>query len=161
MESPEEIEKALGRLVPSALSEQGLRSMEEMIEGLAAGTVITPELPEKSSAIRWWAAGIGAAAAAVVAAFSLSHGPTVLSTGLADVLPDGLPSGEEIVLIDESEEVEDAVPEDWMSEEDGVPHRAWRFRVTNHERVRDVRTGYEVVVSRPREEVRLMPVTSF
>jgi hypothetical protein len=33
--------------------------------------------------------------------------------------------------------------------------------VVDEERLHDVETGYEVLVSRPREEVVLMPVTAF
>ena len=75
--------------------------------------------------------------------------------------PEDPASKDGLVLIGSSEVVEDAVPEDWMSETNGVPHRAWRVRVVDQERLRDVETGYEVLISRPREEVRLMPVTSF
>jgi hypothetical protein len=66
-----------------------------------------------------------------------------------------------IELIRQTERVEDAEPEGWLSETDGVAHRAWRVRVIDEDRVRDVETGYEVTVSRPREEVILMPVTAF
>ena len=65
------------------------------------------------------------------------------------------------MLIRQTERVEDAAPEGWLSETDGVAHRAWRVRVIDEDRVRDVETGYEVTVSRPREEVILMPVTAF
>jgi hypothetical protein len=165
MESPEDIEKALARLMPSAISEKGQRSMEDLIDSLAAGEPMALELPpaKKPGRSSWFAySGIGAAAAAVVVALSL---PQEGSQSAAVV--ENAPAKEDIsskgglVLIDSSEVVEDAVPEDWMSETDGVPHRAWRVRVVDQERLRDVETGYEVLVSHPREEVRLMPVTSF
>ena len=159
MESPEDIEKALARLMPSAISEKGQRSMDDLIDSLAAGETVAVELPpmKKPSRLPWFGA-IGAAAAAVVVALSLPQGGSAPAT-----VVENAPKGEEgnVVLIGSSEVVEDAVPEDWMSETDGVPHRAWRVRVVDQERLRDVETGYEVLVSRPREEVRLMPVTSF
>jgi hypothetical protein len=163
MESPEDIEKALARLMPSAISEKGQRSMEDLIDSLAAGETVVEELPtvKNASRVPWFAfGGIGAAAAAVVIAFSLPQGgsPTVVKNAPASEAPaakDGL------VLVGSTEVVEDAVPEDWMSETNGVPHRAWRVRVVDQERLRDAETGYEVLISRPREEVRLMPVTSF
>ena len=163
MESPEDIEKALARLMPSAISEKGQRSMEDLIDSLAAGEKVAEELPpvKKSSRVPWFAfGGIGAAAAAVIVAFSLPQGgsPTVVKNAPA---PEDPASKDGLVLIGSSEVVEDAVPEDWMSETNGVPHRAWRVRVVDQERLRDVETGYEVLISRPREEVRLMPVTSF
>jgi hypothetical protein len=91
---------------------------------------------------------------------SLPQGESPAVIGNAPVRENS-PSKADVVLIGSSEFVEDAVPEDWMSETDGVPHQAWRVRVVDQERLRDVETGYEVLVSRPREEVRLMPVTSF
>ena len=156
MESPEDIEKALGRLLPSAISERGQKSLEELIDSLAAGETVV-EMPRKS---RWpWLGGIGAAAAAVIVAVSLPlANPPPTETAEAPVEP-AMKSG--IVLIEQTQRVEEAVPEDWMSESEGVPHQAWRVRVVDQDRLRDVQTGYEVVVSRPREEVRLMPVTSF
>ena len=165
MESPEDIEKALARLMPSAISEKGQRSMEDLIDSLAAGETVAEvvELPPAKRPSRLpWFGGIGAAAAAVVVALSLpqTHGPAVVknSTNPPET-PAAASNG--LVLIGQSEVVEEAVPEDWMSETDGVPHRAWRVRVVDQERLRDVETGYEVLVSHPREEVRLMPVTSF
>ncbi|MCW1883336.1 hypothetical protein OKA04_01255 [Luteolibacter flavescens] len=163
MESPEDIEKALARLMPSAISEKGQRSMDDLIDSLAAGEVVEVEgLPaQKLSRPYWsWFGGIGAAAAAVIVAMSLPQGgsPMVADNTQTPATPS---TNGDLVLIGSTEVVEDAVPEDWMSETDGVPHRAWRVRVVDQERLRDVQTGYEVLVSHPREEVRLMPVTSF
>jgi hypothetical protein len=153
MESPEDIEKALSRLMPAAISEEGKRSLDELIDGLAATDKVV-ELPRKSG---WpWVGGIAAAAAAVVIALNLPTadpvGPSVAEEAFEE-------SG--IVLLRQTERVENAEPEGWLSETDGVAHRAWRVRVIDEDRVRDVKTGYEVTVSRPREEVILMPVTTF
>ena len=97
----------------------------------------------------------------MVIALSIPQGktPVVVEKSAGPVVPAAASEG--LVLIGSSEVVEEAVPEDWMSESDGVPHRAWRVRLVDQERLRDVETGLEVLVSRPREEVRLMPVTSF
>ncbi len=46
MESPEDIEKALAALVPSALSARGQHSLDELIDSLAAGEAPLAELPE-------------------------------------------------------------------------------------------------------------------
>ncbi len=156
MESPEEIEKALSRLMPAAISEEGKRSLDAMIDGLAAGETVV-EMPRKSP---WpWLGGIGAAAAAVVIALYLPAGsPAPVSV---TVTPPAATEKGGIVLLQQTERVENAEPEGWMSETDGVAHRAWRVRVVDEERLRDLETGYEVLVSRPREEVILMPVTAF
>ncbi len=156
MESPEEIEKALSRLMPAAISEEGKRSLDELIDGLAAGETVV-QMPRKSA---WpWLGGIGAAAAAVVIALNLPTGsPVPADVAVAPPAP-VLEGG--IVLLQQTERVENAEPDGWMSETDGVAHRAWRVRVVDEERLRDLETGYEVLVSRPREEVILMPVTAF
>lgn len=158
MESPEDIEKALSRLMPAAISEEGKRSLDELIDGLASGETAVVEMPPRKSA-RPWLGGIGAAAAAVVIALNLPAGSPA-PVKVADT-PPTVAAEEGIVLIQQTERVENAEPEGWMSETDGVAHRAWRVRVVDEERLRDLETGYEVLVSRPREEVILMPVTAF
>jgi len=156
--------------MPSAISEKGQQSMEALIDSLAAGETVAVELPsvKKPSHLPWFGlGGIGAAAAAVVVAFSLSPGESgsgsravAKNNSVPTVEADSV-SNDGLVLIGSTEVVEDAVPEDWMSETNGVPQRAWRVRVVDQERLRDVETGSEFVISRPREEVRMMPVTSF
>ena len=176
MESLEDIEKALSRLVPSAISGKGQQSLEDLIDGLAAEAGEEPEvvaMPKPVTAMpkrrMWgWTGGVAAAAAAVVAAMVLPQGNpagtarTVAYHGNPQITPAGNSAAEDgVVLLGQTERVEAAEPEDWVSEADGVTHRAWRFRVVNEERVQDVKTGYEVTVSHPREKVVLMPVTAF
>lgn len=157
MESPEDIEKALSRLMPAAFSEEGKRSLDQLIDSLAAGEPVVVAMPRKSPFP--WLGGIGAAAAAVLLALDLpAGGPPATVPGISQTAADGTAG---IVLLQQSERVEAAVPEDWMTEADGVAYRAWRVRVVDEERLHDVQTGYEVLVSRPREEVRLIPVSSF
>jgi hypothetical protein len=158
MESPDEMEKALSRLMPVALSEGGRRSLDELIDSLAAGEEQVP-LPRVAGFPWGWAGGLGAAAAAVVMALGFPATGPVVPPGVAPAAPSAGDGG--IVWIARSERVEAAVPEDWMSESDGVAHRAWRVRVVDEERLHDLETGYEVLVSRPREQVVLMPVTAF
>lgn len=173
MESLEDIEKALSKLVPSALSERGQQSIEDMIDGLAAGEMAEITEAQASSAIiapkrrfGTWSAGIGAAAAAVAISLSLPHSGPVAGEGRLTAsaeVPMTTHSEPEdgLVLLGQVERLEAAEPEDWVSEADGVSHRAWRFHVVDEERVQDVKTGYEVTVSCPREKVVLMPATAF
>jgi hypothetical protein len=179
MESLEDIEKALSKLVPSAISDKGQQGLEDLIDRLATeageetGVVEMPARAAAAAAPRrraWgWSGGIAAAAAAIAAAMILPQGPpgpraqTLAYQGKPQqFVPAGDSAPEDgIVLLGQTERVEAAEPEDWVSEADGVTHRAWRFRVVNEERVQDVRTGYEVTVSHPQEKVVLMPVTAF
>ena len=161
MESPEDIEKALARLVPSAISEPGQRSLEDLIDSLAVGEAAVEEMPLPSPRRKpWgWIGGAGAAAAAVALAFVMPSGDTKDASPLASV-----PVPEEkdgFLVLAQSKHVESAEPEDWTSEADGVTHRAWRVRVVNQERVQDLETGYEVLVSHPQDEVILRPVNTF
>ena len=75
MESPEDIEKALARLVPSAISDQGQRSLEDLIDSLAAGETAVVEMPSpRRKPWGWMAGGAGAAAAAVTLALLVPAG---------------------------------------------------------------------------------------
>jgi hypothetical protein len=88
-------------------------------------------------------------------------GGFVPPSSLADADPAPVEEKEDFVVLAQSQLVESAEPEGWTSEADGVTHRAWRVRVVNQERVKDVETGYEVLVSQPQEEVILQPVDTF
>jgi hypothetical protein len=75
MESPEDIEKALGRLMPAAISERGQRALEGTIDGLAAGGISAPAKSSPRSG--WWTAAVAiptAAAAALTVALVMSKG---------------------------------------------------------------------------------------
>lgn len=158
MESPEDIEKALARLLPSAISDQGQRSLEDLIDSLAAGEAVVEMSPPRRKP--WgWIGGIGAAAAAVALALVTPAGEPRAPHFPVTHLPPEDEGG--FVVLAQSKHVETAEPENWTSESDGVTHRAWRVRVVNQERVQDLETGYEVLVSRPQEEVILMPVNAF
>ncbi len=73
MESHEQLEKALNRLMPSALSDRGQRAMESAIDSLAGGKPVAAPVAKGS----WWPLAIGmpaAAAAAFAVAISLPRG---------------------------------------------------------------------------------------
>ncbi len=73
MESHEQLEKALNRLMPSAISDRGQRALEGAIDSLAAGKPVAVSGAKGS----WWPLAIGmpaAAAAAFAVAFSLPRG---------------------------------------------------------------------------------------
>lgn len=76
MESPEDLEKALGRLMPTALSDRGQRALERTVDSLAAGH---PAAGVSAAPARpaWWPLAVGmpaAAAAAFAIALSLPRG---------------------------------------------------------------------------------------
>ncbi len=175
MESPEDIEKALAALVPSALSARGQRSLDELIDSLAAGEAPLAELPEPEAAPApapelaparrrpWgaWTAATGAAAAAVVLAFQVPGQPFAQGTAQVVVTPSAAVTTPEVESLGQDEFVDSAVPENWMSVKDGVPHRAMRVRYVTEERLRDNKTGYEMVVSQAHEDVDWSPIDRF
>ena len=159
MESPEDIEKALARLVPSAISDQGQRSLEDLIDSLAAGETALVEMPEPRRKPWGWIGGVGTAAPAVTLALFIPAGEPGGTAPLAATPVANEEPG--FLVLEQTKHVESAEPEDWTSEADGVTHRAWRVRVVNQERVQDLETGYEVLVSHPQDEVILQPVNTF
>lgn len=173
MESPEDIEKALAALVPSALSARGQRSLDELIDSLAAGESPLAELPEPEATPApelaparrrpWgaWAAATGAAAAAVVFAFQMPGQHSAQGAAQVVVTPPAAVTTPEVESLGQDEFVDSAVPENWMSVKDGVPHRAMRVRYVTEERLRDNKTGYEMVVSQAHEDVDWSPIDRF
>ena len=154
METPEQIEKALGRLVPPALSEEGTASIEAALDELAAADGGTHETTPPAR--RWWLGG-AAAAALGLAAIPLWWGPVESPAGPVASL-----EREPMVLLEESGRVISAEEDlTLLAQEDGSVHRAWHVRVVDEERYRDMETGLEVQVVHPRDELVLLPVSHF
>lgn len=152
MESPEEIERALERLVPRAMSESGAAGLDALIDELAG---------EEVRGTRWgWISIFGVGAAAALVGLLQLVEPTI------EELPGSVWRSERaadgVRLVAESEGVV-AVDEagSFVADSDGALHQAWHVQVLNEERFHDDETGSEVRVYHPREEVVLMPVTAF
>jgi hypothetical protein len=159
MKAPDPIEVALSRLMPAALSDEGQRSIEAMLDELAAEDG-PPEIVGESATVprRWrWLAPTGAAAAAVVLASFVTDSSR---NGAVADLPASF-SGADIVLIGESDRVEDMSDEGWATNADGSVMKAVRVRVIEESSLRDERTGIIVQVTQPREEMVLTPISAF
>lgn len=155
MQAPDPIEAALARLMPSAMSAPGQRSIEDMLDGLAAESKVVRTRNWKRPLT-----GLGIAAA-VAAAATL---PGLFKTGVeiasspqvrADVASLG------VYLVEKSERVESMSDEGWVADPDGSAMQAVRLRMVSEDVVRDEETGYTMTISEPREEVLLMPVSDF
>jgi hypothetical protein len=155
METPESIERMLEkRLVPCAFSTDGSAALESLIDELA------DETPQPS--VKWGRYVFGAAAAAVL-----------MFAGIAVSIPsDEMPSiseveslfsdPHEVVLLEDVEGVVSAEENDGLvADADGSLHRAWHVQVVSEESFRDEQSGQIVRVVSPRDELVLMPVTSF
>lgn len=155
MQAPDPIEAALARLMPTAMSAAGQRSIEDMLDGLAAESKVV-----RSRSFARPLAGLGIAAA-IAALVTL---PGLLKTGVeiasspqvqADVASLG------VHLVEQSERVESMSDEGWVADPDGSAMQAVRLRMVSEDTVRDEETGYTVRVSEPRDEILLMPVSAF
>lgn len=159
----EDLEKALARLMPRSMSEGGSRAIEDMLDELA-GPISELEAGEAAEPVaargRWkFAASAGIAAGiALVAAFSWN------GTRREGGDTGGFAEREETpgwVVVGEEDRIEDMVEEGWMSDAEGATMQAVRMRVVQENTLRDEETGLVFQLTEPREEMVLIPVSSF
>jgi hypothetical protein len=159
MQALDPIEATLARLMPPALSESATRSIEAMLDELAAAAAPQNESAavQRSSA-RWLLPlGVAACFAALIALVPVAgpaSGPLAM-TRTATTPHSGL------VLVGESDRIEAMSDEGWMEDPDGAAMQAVRVRVVEANTLRDEETGIVVQVSEPREEMVLTPVSVF
>ncbi len=159
MQTPDSIEAALSRLMPPALSESGQRSIEAMLDELAAAA---PAAASPGFKLRLLAVPLGIAAA-LVAWLSLAPrdalAPAVATVAIAR--PAAGEPASRLLLVRESGRVESVSDEGWMSDPDGEAMAAVRVRVVEANTFEDEDSGIVVQVSDPRDEVILTPVSVF
>ena len=147
------IEAALARLMPVALSDSGERVIHETLDEMAAGLPVN-----RGQTQREWGIGLGIAAAAIVGAFAAW--PSLQAPAPAVAVPE-----EEITSpiewVSNSDRIESLQDEGRISGTDGDALQAVSVRVVAENTLRDRETGYTLRISEPREELVLMPVTSF
>ena len=162
MQTPDPIEAVLARLMPPAMSEEGQRSIEAMLDELA---VAVAPVAVAGSWRRWmWG---GAAAAGVTLAVGLWAGAgedvggvlPVVEAAFADA--EGAEEGGSLRLLQSTDRIEAVADAGWMGDPDGVAMSAVRIRVVEAETFEDEETGIVVQVSDPRDEVILTPVSVF
>jgi len=147
------IEAALARLMPVALSDSGERSIHETLDELAG------DLPvDRWQIRRQWGIGLGIAAATVVGFFiawpSLhAPAPAALAMDQESISP--------VEWVANTDRIESLQDEGRISGADGDALQAVSVRVVAENTLRDRETGYTLNISEPREELVLMPVTSF
>jgi len=160
MLKPDPVETILARLLPPALSEAGQRDIEAMLDALAGEPAQTA--PAKSAGVAWirrvFTGGIAAAGLAAALIFPLAAPPSPSSwavTAPAGDAPNGL------ILVGESDRIESMTDEGWQEDSDGSAMRAMRLNVVEENSLLDEETGIVMQVSEPREELFLMPVSTF
>lgn len=160
MHKPDSIETILARLMPPALSETGQRNIESMLDALSGESAAA--VRAKSGAMTWfrWFLPVGIAAAVLAAALLLPLAtPPSPSSWVAMAAPGESCAG--LVLVGESDRIESMTDEGWQEESDGSAMRTLRLNVVEENSLLDEETGIVMQVSEPREEILLMPVSTF
>jgi hypothetical protein len=145
-----EMEKALLRLMPAALSDAAQAGMEAQIDELAGGAGVL-----RYDVSRWakWLGGIAAALA--IAAFAFPSGDQEAAPIAGNVEDDGM------VVIAELDRVENVHDEGLFVDAGGSAVRKMSVRVVGESRILDEETGIEVTLTEPRKEMYLLPVSAF
>lgn len=171
MQKPDSIEDILSRLMPPALSVEGQKSIEAIMDELAGKTgnslAVVSSAPGKASVpvempspwFRRTLAGGIAAAVAGLAALAIPMGQRPDQAQVAATATQESPP--EFVLVSESDRIESSTDEGWVEDSDGMAMRALRLNVVEENSIRDEETGIVMQVSEPREEILLMPISAF
>jgi hypothetical protein len=159
MQAPDPVETILARLMPPALSQECHEDLEAMIDDLA-GPEVTNVVA--ISPVNWtarWVLGGGIAAAfgALCAVFPI-HEPDAGPQVATDLARE---ASSDWVLISESDRVESMTDEGWKEDSNGAAIHEVRMNLVEENQMRDKETGMVVRISEPREEVLLMPISSF
>lgn len=174
MKSPEEIEKALQRLMPPALSEQAHANISAMIASLASAEPSRADLAAAneevfplpiSQRINWRAAAAAIAIGALTALtwqLSQQDPTTTVVDATAHKPPVITPEpGESPVLIDRMQVTDGMTLEGTLTVADGSMVHQVKRRVQTQERYRDAKHGYLITVSETRNEQVYMPKKGF
>jgi hypothetical protein len=161
---PDPVETVLARLMPAALSENGQAGIEAMLDELAeTAPAADSAVVRRVSGRRWMISGGIAAAAAGIAAllvFPITSAPSQPGVAVNDSNSSNsyFP---EVVLLDETDRIESMTDEGWQEDFDGSSMRVMRLSVVQENSFLDEETGIVMQVSQPREEMLLMPVSTF
>lgn len=144
----EEMERALMGLMPVALSDKTQTEMEARIDGLAGGEVLGYDFSR-------WAKWMGGLAAVIAVGFFAMH------TGTQEPAPIANKEREGMVVLAETDRVEEVSDAGLFVDAGGSAVRKLRVRVVEESRVRDRETGIELTLKAPRQETYLVPVSTF
>lgn len=145
-----ELEKALMRLMPAALSDGAQSEMEERLDELSGGAEV-----RRHDFSKWakWLGGMAAAAA--IGVFALPSGERTTPPLAGQDGEDGM------VVLAELDRVETVRDEGLFVDAGGSAVRKMSVRVVGESRILDEETGIEITLTEPREESYLLPVSTF
>lgn len=155
------IETILARMMPPAMSADGQREIEEMLDELAGS--LPKIIPVKPWFRRPWVGGGAAAgiAAAVMLPMALPRLWTTAVPLPAVAIALEQESTDGVVLVGESGRIKSMSAQGWQENPDGTALRTLHMRVVEENQFLDEETGIVMLVSEPREEYLLMPVSAF
>lgn len=154
MQALDPVETILARLMPPAMSEDCQLEIEALIDDLAG----LEDKPRFSWFTRWLVGGgIAAAIAGAFTVFPIIHDAP--DTAVAVIAPS--PPNGGFVLLSESDRIESMTDEGWQEDPDGSAVRTLRLSAVEENSVRDEESGMVVQISEPREEIFLMPISTF
>lgn len=158
MRAPEEIEEMLGRLMPVAVSEEGQRSMDAMLDELCGPDEVEVPAVEKR---RYWKYLVAPAGIAAATAFVFFHPAERASKPVEIAVPVQGLEVDEMALMGESDRIEALADEGLVADSGGGVMQAVRVRVVGEDTFRDEETGIVVQISEPREEMLYYQVNGF
>ncbi|MFD2256223.1 hypothetical protein ACFSSA_06030 [Luteolibacter algae] len=156
--TPTEIEKALRNLMPVALSESISSETEEMLDQL--GSDILVPIPRKRALSAWMVPAGIAALVAFLLTFFLSQSRQLERATVGDALSSEN-IGPLVSFLTESDRVENFSDDGLIVDDSGSAVHKVRVRVVEESKVRDEETGIIVQLTEPREEMYLVPVSTF
>ena len=163
MEQFKSIEEKLAQLLPPALSDEGQRRLEDMIDDLSG---VDADL-EKSNAGRspkgwvWKAVAVLALSTSIVIIGStlVPEERTALLTH-DDQATHGKTS--EMVVLTSTKLIGGRENDGLIVPNDGTtPHYRYRYQVIDEEQVKDPDSGLVITLRQPRQEVLTIPITQF
>lgn len=169
MANPNEIEALLNRLAPAALSTQGTEKMHDMLDALAQTTPIAhgeissiaAEVPSpqavRITSRRFWLSAAACLALASSLPLLLPEPPAPQST-TAETIPHPHPA---VTLLSETDRIQSISDEDHIADLDGAALQTIRVELVEQDQWLDEETGILMDVSFPREEILLMPISTF
>lgn len=156
MRSPEEIEAGLQRLMPRGLSLAAQESIEDVIDELTQDSCEVPH-PHRRS---WGLAAVAIAMLGVTGIWWNGQRQGAMPA-IAAIEKTTLPVTDDGSWLRERERLEGTHANEELVELDGTSHQAIRYDVVEERDWRDRKTGLVVKVREPREELVLLPVSSF
>lgn len=168
LETANEVERALQGLMPVSLSEHSQREIGAMLDELSGSEARDGEKNIEKYQKPWSRrlAVMGAAAALITCGFVLFSGSESSGMKLDQVLPvatsliaDDAQGATE--LVSEMDRVEEVSDEGLFVDSGGSAVRKVRVRVVEESRIKDKETGIIVMLTEPREEMYMLPVSHF